>query len=272
MEAWDLYASGEYIRLLSEFPAAASAEIDELRALAQMAIGHMPAPAPKDKRGLFAPLVEGIHARSAGIHKTCALLLGEWLLKKPYHTDELLNAFFDSAHRCGLSPLAGDVARRYQGVDGLQRIVLPALLDSLFAGQDYTACAELYEAHREIFATLPEHERKAAIALLHLRRYTAAEKTLLELYKARAGKDYTLDYDGAKKDGIRSPERIRELEKARRSDKEEMELGMAYLFSERYAEALRHFEDLLSRAESQKGNKMRDIVDVPVEVVHSALR
>lgn len=271
MEAWDLYASGEHLRLLSEFPLGASAEIDELRSLAELAVGRTPVPSPRAKRGLFAPLVEGIHARALGIHKTCAVILGEWLLKKPYHTDELLTSFFDSAHRSGMYPLAGDVARRYQGVAGLHRIVLPALLDAMFAGQDYRACADLYEKHHELFTTKPEHERKAAIALLHLRRYAAAEKTLLELYKAKTGKEYALDYDAARREGARSPERIRELEGARRSDKEEMELGMAYLFSERYAEALEHFEALLEKAQSQVGNQMRDVVDVPVEVVHSAL-
>jgi tetratricopeptide (TPR) repeat protein len=121
--------------------------------------------------------------------------------------------------------------------------VSPAFLGAFHLDR-HDEALKLFENYREHFNDAGLLQ-KVAFSLMHAGRYKDAERMLIALYEKMTGAKYALQFDSIKNRYVKTIQEIPSLENRKDLNSDEkMQLGMAYLFSERYNEALSIFQSI----------------------------
>ncbi len=241
VEAWELYADGSYAELTERFTNSELGAVRDLCSLAVLADGGTPAKRGKSKDvSIFTDLLRGMELYSVAEYDQAALSLGEWLLKRDYYCETVLTAFIDAARCAGEYGLLGRVCKRFVDRPAYQKFTAEPLFLSVFHADRPKEAVLIFEKFREHFDDQVVLQ-KVALALLRLERYSDAERLLMPLYAKLTGAKYdpSRRYEDAVSDyapAIRNKAKL--AGKKDRSFEESMELGMAYLFSGEYDQAL----------------------------------
>ena len=248
LEAWDLFSQASYEDLLALKSSSQAAEIADLQAVAALLRDEKPA-APGEPDSLFAPLRAAFAARQAGWNDQAAKLLAGWLLSRDYYCESIIQTFVDAARESEHFELVEKVAARLLPRRAGVALLSEALFVSLYQADRHKEAVMVFEKFREHFndsATL----QKVAISFMRLNRFQQAEELLIPLYVRITGAEYQMRYEEVRQQYAGSIQKIPALEAkaGNRSMDDNMELGMAYLFEGRYAQALGIFQSLMARA------------------------
>ncbi len=242
VQTWELYCEGSY-RQIAELKAEATGDLGDLCALARLELD--PTARVPNGSGIFADLLQGMRAFHQGEDRAATALLGAWLQKKAYFAPLALERFLTAAERAEEWRLLFEVGRRFLDRASDLSVLVGPVARAAFALERYADCAALFDRHRSFF-TDPVLLQKAALALLFLGRNREAEQILLALYRKMTGRAYTLNYEEAARQYAPA---LATLEKRKKRDaREDWELGMAYLFNQRYDDAMRIFAGLQKSA------------------------
>jgi tetratricopeptide (TPR) repeat protein len=247
VQAWELYQDGAFEALYESCRNAAQPELAELGMLAALELDRYPGKVDEPE-SLFTPLRLGMEAYQRGDYRNAAEFLGRWLLQKDFYSDLIFDRFFFAAASAERHELIEEVARKHLTKKATRGPAARGLFQSLYARSRYKECLALAEKSREDFMQ-SEYLQKIALANMQLGRFQEAEQILLPAYERLAGRPYRQRYDEVRAEYADSIRNIESLARKKdRSSSENLELGMALLFSQRYKEALKLFESLLNRA------------------------
>ncbi len=246
LEAWDLYSHRKFDAILAhaEYAESPSRDLRDLRRLAELEV-HRKSSAPEGD--LFAPLVLAMQAYFDVRYAEAERLLGRWLEEKEYHTALILERFLECAFTCDRYQDAYHILKKF--------IKIPYYKDRL--ADDIVRSAHHSDLHKEAVAhyrdlagSIREHaiHQKAALSMVRLGMFREAERLLIKLFEKITGKKY--GYSEEQFDALRKEyaDRAGQIDRKKATADDVMELGLAYLFSSRYDEALRLFETLRRKA------------------------
>ncbi|MCE9600555.1 MAG: hypothetical protein K8S54_21530 [Spirochaetia bacterium] len=243
LHAWDMYAAGDFEGILShnEYLESTNTDLRDLRLLAELEVDGR---AGEPSGDLFPALVRGMTDYYRGDLKKAAAALGSWLVEKEYHTKLILDRFLECARATGGYDLAYLVLKKF--------VKFPAFKDRL--AEVIIATAHHAEMHREALTHYKEYHalvkddvviQKVALSMIKLGMFREAERILIALFEKLSGHKYSNSEERFEEIRSKYNETIKVLEKKKNGSSEDvMELGMAYLFSGRYDEALRLFKTL----------------------------
>lgn len=241
IHAWDLYAEGKYDEVLSQYHSE-NESLNDLILLAQIELGR---PTRSPTNTLFASLAESMLLSHKKDFLGASVGLGRWLLEKSYYSPRVIERFVEATSRTQNYSLQLAVLRRFLDIKAYHSIILRPLFLASYELGKYKEAIAIFEKFRSVLADAPTTQ-KYALSLLHIERYEDAEQILLGEYRRITGQPYELNYEKARERYKPLISKIPELEKRRNeSPRTAMELGMAYLFSHRYDEALKVFERVL---------------------------
>jgi len=249
LEAWDLYANRKFEAIVSheEYSHSPSKDLRDLARLGQLEISR----STTDPEGeLFAPLVQAMRQYWKGHYSDACALLGQWLETREYHTAMILDRFLECAFLCDQYRPAFQILNKFIKIPYYRdRLADDIVRSAHHAGLDKEAVG----LYRDLAGSIRDQSvhQKAALSMVKLGLFRDAEKLLIKLFEKITGKKY--GYSEDQFDALRSKysERASTIEKQKRASSEDvMELGLAYLFSSRYDEALRLFETLKKKSAS----------------------
>lgn len=242
--AWDLYCAADYDRILQEFGENKSGELRDMAFLASLEKGIKAQPSPSDS-SLFAPLAQAMAAYHSKDFRMSSTTLGSWLLNKNYFSVLILERFLHAAREAQNYSLLFTVSRKFLESHRYRPMVLEPIFHSAHQTGKHKEAVALFEKFRSELDDANTIQ-KAALSMIQIGRYDDAEKILLALYEKITGSPYRLNIDTAKNRYRDAIENMGALQaKKKRSYEESMQLGMAYLFTEKYEEAASVFRSLL---------------------------
>lgn len=245
VSVWELYTTGEYERIVREYSQTDNSDVRGILLLAALEL--KPLQEKTEGAGLFSVLLEGMQAYHRRDFERAAFVLGSWLLKKDYFSELLLCRFIESARRASRYELVYSVSQKYLDRTPYRSLLANNLLISAFHLQKYREVLELFRNFREIFSDF-EVIQYVGLSLVRLGQYEEARRVLLRLYRRLQGNDYEVDYESVRYRYSALIEKIPQMERQKNLDPAtRMDLGLAYLFSSRYNDALRVFESLRSK-------------------------
>jgi len=238
----ELYLAGDFEKVYNQTFDSVEPEFHALHLLAGFELGFQ---SEGEATGSYAPLVEGMRAFYHKNYRLASTSIASWLIKSDTVSSMILRRFIHSAEHSANFGLLYSVGKRFISNKEYRTILAEPLLKSAYQLQKHQEVVELFEKYRE-FYTDQDVIFQVAFCLMQLERFDEAERFLLFLYKKVNGTDYELNYDEVKARYSGVIKDIPRLEKIKEqlSDEEKMELGMAYIFSSRYGDALEIFTAL----------------------------
>lgn len=243
ISAWDMYCSGDYNDIVSEYQYSDNDDLQDIALLARIEIDHN-SPVLIQDRSLFSPLVSGMIAYHGGDHVLASSILGNWLLNKNFYSDSIIERFIYSVGQCNNLPLTYKVTKKFQDHERYSALIARPLFNAAFGLEKFTEALSIYRNNKEILNQISDLQ-KLGFILLQLERYKESEKLLLDVYERYTGKKYEINYDEVKKRYSDIYMKRIEMEKSKElSFDEKWSLGMAYLFFEEYDKALKILKGL----------------------------
>ena len=243
LHAWECYCDENYEQLEYLSEKEDSPEIYDLMQMVE--IEKSPGKTlTSSGRGLFSPLADGVIAHHNADHKMASNLLGNWLLNKDYYAHSIIKKFTGSCISSKNYPLLHRVGKKFLGMKHYSDLIAEPIFLSVFLNKNYKEAVQFFEKYQESFNS-EEVIQKAAFAMIQINRFQDAERILISLYEKITGMSYQVNYDKVKEKYVKKIAMIPQLEKKKDISREEtMELGMAYLFDERYRDAINIFQRL----------------------------
>ncbi|MCB1172933.1 MAG: hypothetical protein KDK39_05185 [Leptospiraceae bacterium] len=243
VEAWDLYCAGRYETIVERFQQEKTSELQSMIALAHMEMPVAFAPADSAAKSLFGPLQSAMRQWHQRQFPAAARELGDWLLKKDYFSEIILDRFCIAAERSAEWHYVIKVAQKYFQHSRWQSRLAPVFLQALYGLDKHKEVISFFEKHRELLDQ-ESSLQKVALSYLACERYDDAENLLLPLYQRINGQQYQMHFEEVRQK-YSDRKMIQKL--ARKKDKspgEVMELGLSLLFQGEYKQALQLFEKL----------------------------
>ena len=242
VEAWELYSKEQYGRVLELVSQERTAELQDLGLLAALEVDRNVRQQPSGL-SLFSPLAKGMLAYFDGNYGLASTILGTWLESKNYFSKVALERFIQSAILSGRFDLLKGVSLKFMDRQPYWDLAIHPLFLALHHLRQHKEAVFLFEKYREHFSEL-NLLQKAACSMIQIGRYNDGERILIALHQKITGVEYELNYEEVKSRYQDTIRRIPEMEMDKNlSPKEQMNLGMAYLFSGRYGDALRVFQN-----------------------------
>lgn len=243
VNAWEHYCSGDFDRLEDLHNESPSDAVSDLAAIAKITRNRRADVAPTGK-SLFSALAEGMIAYYKKDFAKASEKLGTWLSEKNYYSVSILETFGNSAVKAKQYTNLYRISKKFLGIKGYTRTSAEYLFYALFYTGKHAEALVIFEKYNELLNS-ENIIQKAAFSMIQTNRFSDAKRILVSLYERITGAKYEMDYESVRKKYEKSVEAIPQLKAVKNpSFEQSMELGMAYLFSEKYGEAMNVFRTL----------------------------
>lgn len=246
-QLWELYSDQDFQSMINYATSSAELESDamELINLARLELGK---PVHSlSSRGIFADLMAAMQHYHDRSYEKAAMDLSRWFLHKGYYSELALDRFCFACDQSNRFDLLYTVCSRLMKSRHSQPTVLGGFLLGAHESGRHDQVIQGFESFgKKINKTYVLH--RVALSYIHLNRSQEAEKMLLGLYQAIAGKPYMQDLSEYKKTYSQKLPSLLKKEKAGTLESsEKMDLGMAHLFNGQYDQAIQVFEGIMKR-------------------------
>ncbi len=243
--AWEIYSSGDYDSLRSQFQDSRNEEVRDIVLLAALEQVRGRSDVILVNRSLFSPLVEAVARYNKRDFSKSAALFAEWLTGKDYFSPAILNRFVDAAERSERYELILKVCNVLGKRRKYDAIVARPLFLAYFSLGKFADSLRVYRDHHSRIVDSADLQR-VGMAFMQVGKYNEAEKILLALYERETGEKYSVNFDAVQSRYSPILHQAKELEKCNnRSYEESWQLGMAYLLHSRYSDAIRILQPLI---------------------------